>query len=46
MDFADACVVRLSELHTDAAVYTADGHFRFFRKNGHETISLLAPFMA
>jgi len=44
MDFADACVVRLSELYPNAAVCTTDGHFRFFRKNGQETIPLLAPF--
>ena len=44
MDFADACVVRLAELHPDATVCTTDGHFRFFRKHGQENIPLLAPF--
>ena len=44
MDFADACVVRLSEIHADSIVCTTDGDFRFFRKNGRESISLLAPF--
>ncbi|MDE3068685.1 MAG: type II toxin-antitoxin system VapC family toxin [Verrucomicrobiota bacterium] len=29
MDFADACVVRLAELNTDAAVCTTDGDFCF-----------------
>jgi predicted nucleic acid-binding protein len=43
MDFADACVVRLAELHPGSVVCTADGHFRFFRKRGHETIELLSP---
>jgi uncharacterized protein len=43
MDFADACIVRLAELHPDSVVCTTDGHFRFFRKNGHETIELLSP---
>ncbi len=43
MDFADACVVRLAELHSEAAVYTTDGHFQFFRKNGNKTITLLSP---
>jgi len=46
MDFADACVVRLAELHADITVCTTDGHFRFFRKNGQEPIRLLAPFAA
>jgi len=44
MDFADACVVRLSELCPQATVCTTDGHFRFFRKHGQEVIPLLAPF--
>ena len=44
MDFADACVVRLTELHADSTVCTTDGHFQFFRKHGRETIPLLAPF--
>lgn len=46
MDFADACVVRLAELHTGLPVCTTDGHFRFFRKHGQESIPLLAPFAA
>jgi uncharacterized protein len=44
MDFADACVVRLAEIHLDATVCTTDSHFRFFRKNGQDAIQLLAPF--
>jgi predicted nucleic acid-binding protein len=46
MDFADACVVRLAELHPGALVCTTDGHFRFFRKNSEEPIALLAPVAA
>ena len=44
MDFADACVVRLSELHPEARVCTTDGHFRFFRSQGSTMIPLIAPF--
>jgi predicted nucleic acid-binding protein len=44
MDFADACVVRMAELNSKAAVCTIDGHFRFFRKSSGEIIALLAPF--
>ena len=44
MDFADACLVRLAELHPHCAVCTVDGQFRFFRKNRNEAIPLLAPF--
>jgi predicted nucleic acid-binding protein len=43
MDYADACVVRLAELHPDATVCTTDSDFRFYRKNERETIPLLAP---
>jgi len=44
VDFADACVVRLAEIHPNHVVCTVDGHFRFSRKNGLEIVSLLAPF--
>jgi predicted nucleic acid-binding protein len=44
MDFADACVVRMTELNPGAIVCTTDGHFSFFRKSSGERISLLAPF--
>ena len=44
MDFADACVVRLAEIHAESPVCTTDSDFNFFRKNGREPISLLAPF--
>src|SRR2546430_12728737 len=27
MSLADACLVRMAELHPDAAVFTLDGHF-------------------
>lgn len=46
MDFADACVVRLAELHPEASVCTTDTDFRFYRKHGQEGIPLLAPFAA
>ncbi len=44
MDFANACVVRLVELHAGASVCTTDNHFSFFRKKGSEQISVVAPF--
>lgn len=44
MDFTDACVVRLAELHPEASVCTTDTDFRFYRKNEREIIPLLAPF--
>lgn len=44
MDFADACMVRLSELHPRAKLVTLDSDFTFYRRHGRERISLLAPF--
>ncbi len=44
MDFADACVVRIAELHPGIVVCTTDGHFRFFRASSGVVIPLLAPF--
>jgi predicted nucleic acid-binding protein len=44
MDFADACVVRMTELNPGTAVCTTDSHFRFFRRSSGGIIALLAPF--
>lgn len=44
MDFADACLVRLTEMHADCRVITADVQdFRVYRRNGRQTIPLLTP---
>ena len=43
MDFADACLVRMSELHNTAVVFTLDSDFWIYRKNGHEPIPLIIP---
>lgn len=44
MSFADACLVRMAELHDDAAIFTTDSDFCAYRKNGRQTIPLLAPW--
>jgi predicted nucleic acid-binding protein len=44
MDFADACLVRMSELHSRPRVLTTDSHFRIYRKNRRQIIPLLAPW--
>lgn len=44
MDFADACVVRLAELHEGATVCTTDSDFKVYRRHGRQTIPLLAPW--
>jgi len=43
MDFADACLVRMSELHTDCLIWTTDTHFRVYRRHGRQTIPVLSP---
>jgi predicted nucleic acid-binding protein len=44
MQFADACVVRLSEIETDAVVYTTDKRdFGIFRRRRNEPIKMVTP---
>ena len=44
MSFADACLVRMSELHRDSQVLTLDRDFTAYRRNGREGIPLIAPW--
>ncbi len=43
MDFADGCLVRMSELSGNASVFTLDGDFWIYRKNGKDQIPLIIP---
>lgn len=43
MSFADATLVRLSELHRDCRVFTLDADFRVYRRHGNKAIPLLTP---
>jgi len=43
MSLADACLVRLSELHSDAEVFTLDSDFRIYRRHGNKVIPVLMP---
>jgi predicted nucleic acid-binding protein len=43
MSLADACLVRMSELHADGLVLTLDDDFRIYRKNKREIIPILSP---
>ena len=43
MDFADGCVVRMSELNENAVVFTLDGDFWIYRQNGKKQIPLIIP---
>jgi predicted nucleic acid-binding protein len=43
MSFADACLVRMTELHTDVVVWTTDTDFAIYRRHGRERIPTLMP---
>jgi predicted nucleic acid-binding protein len=44
MSLADACLVRMSELHANATVLTTDKDFTIYRRNGRQMIPLRAPW--
>lgn len=44
MSLADACLVRLSELHRDCRVFTLDRDFKHYRRFGRSVIPLLSPW--
>lgn len=43
VSFADASLVRLSEIHSRCKVWTLDADFRIYRRNGRQAIPLLTP---
>ena len=43
MSLADACLVRMAELHSGSTVFTLDSHFRVYRKNRRQLIPLIIP---
>ena len=43
MSFADACVVKMSELIGGSSVFTLDSDFHIYRKNRKEMIDLIIP---
>ena len=43
MSLADACLVRMAELHPEAKILTLDAHFRTYRKNSRQNLPLIAP---
>lgn len=44
MSLADACLVRLAEIHRDCRVLTLDRHFARYRRYGRSVIPLLSPW--
>ncbi len=43
MSLADACLVRMSELHSDSVVLTTDSDFNIYRKHRRQTIPTIMP---
>ncbi len=43
MSLADACLVRLTERFPDCRLFTLDGDFEHYRRNGRQVIPLLRP---
>jgi hypothetical protein len=42
-DFADLCLIRMSELFPDHPVITIDADFKVYRRNKREPIPLMHP---
>lgn len=43
MSLADACLVRMTELHADAQVLTLDSDFRVYRRHGRQVVPAILP---
>jgi uncharacterized protein len=43
MSLADACLVRLSELHPKLPLVTLDSDFKVYRRHGRQLIPVIAP---
>lgn len=43
MSLADACLVRMAELHAGSRLFTLDGDFRIYRCHGNKVIPVLMP---
>ena len=43
ISFADACLVRMSEVFIDAPIFTLDKDFRIYRKNARQRIPTIMP---
>ncbi len=43
MSLADACLVRMAELHPRSRVFTIDSDFHIYRQHGRQVIPILMP---
>jgi predicted nucleic acid-binding protein len=43
MSFADACLVRMTEILSDPVVLTTDSDFRIYRRHGRQVVPCVMP---
>jgi len=43
MSLADACLVRMAEIHKDAVLFTLDEDFKIYRKSNRQVIPTVMP---
>ncbi len=43
MSFADACLVRMAEIHREGQAFTTDGDFRIYRKSRTKRLDVIMP---
>jgi hypothetical protein len=43
MSLADACLVRMTEIHADPIVLTTDTDFRVYRRHGRRVVPCAMP---
>ena len=43
MSLADACLVRMTEMRSDAVILTTDTDFRIYRRHGRQVIPCVLP---
>lgn len=43
ISLTDACLVRMTEIFADSRLFTFDGDFRVYRRNGRQIISTISP---
>ena len=44
MSLADGCLVRMSEMASDAVILTTDRDFRIYRRNSRQVVPCLTPY--
>jgi uncharacterized protein len=43
MSLADACLVRMSEIHNQSRIFTLDSDFKVYRRHGRQVVPLILP---